>query len=253
MKVVSIPIAFVVATVFFTAVGAAQPRFEGRGERRPNPPPRGEAFERILDEDQRAELREIFRENRQRLREIDEKIRTARRELEESIFSSEFDEAKAKKTIGLIAKLEGERQFLRAKAMAKIRPTLRPEQIERLKELRNHREEMARNFRPDLRPRREFAPEPQRRPARDEIAPPSPRDREFPEGPDYGRDRESRFYRDEPRRFDRGERFESRRYSPPPREREWSRREFDERRSWDFPDDRDSPLPPPPRGRPEPE
>jgi Spy/CpxP family protein refolding chaperone len=165
----------------------AQPDDEPRRRRPPPPPaerpePPLEAFERILDEDQRAELREIFRANRERLREIEEQVREDRRELHESVFEQEVDETKLKERIDRIAKLEAERQFMRLKALARIRPSLTDEQIARLKELHERGPGMrdlrrgpegARDYRPD--PRRESGSR-----ERDQIAPPPPRE-DFPD------------------------------------------------------------------------
>jgi len=233
---------------------------------RPDAPPPGPAFERILTEDQRAELRDIFRENRERLREIEEKVRTGRRELHESILADNVDEAKLKEKVDSIAKLEAERQFMRLKALAKIRPSLTPEQLERLREFRP-RPGAGPEPRRGIAPRRDFRPEAgpedraRERERRDRIAPPPPEGERptserprnpenFARGPRPERDfdRENRrpmpepHYRPEERRFEPG---------PTPREDRY----YDDRRPIPprFRDNRDAPQRPPPRGQPEPE
>jgi Spy/CpxP family protein refolding chaperone len=261
-----------VTLLAITFSGVAQPG--GRPNERRLPPrpvespglaPPGQAFERILTEDQRAELRDIFRENRERLREIEEKVRTGRRELQESVLAKDVDEAKLKEQVESIAKLEAERHFLRLKALARIRPTLTPQQIERLRELRP-----GPGAGPELRrgigPRREFRPElrpedrARERERRDRIAPPPP-ENDFPPGepprnregsargprPEQNFDRENRRPLPEPRY-----RGDERRFEPGPAPRD--ERYYDQPRSVRprFPDKRDAP-PPPPRGGPEPE
>ena len=113
MKAIEVSLA-AICTLLLVNVTQSAP--EPRRERRPEPPPERrepppEIFERILDEDQRAELRETFRENRERLREIEEQVRAGRRELHEAMLKGEVDEPEMKKKIDEIAKLEGERRF----------------------------------------------------------------------------------------------------------------------------------------------
>ena len=96
----------------------------------------GFGVEGVLNEQQRAELREIFRANRERHQELERKIREARRDLDEAIFAEKFNEKTIRKKADAIAALEAERITLRAKAFGKLRPSLTPEQIERIKRRR---------------------------------------------------------------------------------------------------------------------
>jgi len=255
MKAIEVSLA-AICTLLLVNVTQSAP--EPRRERRPEPPPERrepppEIFERILDEDQRAELRETFRENRERLREIEEQVRAGRRELHEAMLKGEVDEPEMKKKIDEIAKLEGERQFIRFKALAKIRPSLSDEQVERLKELHGRRQGMARDLPPGPGRPRDFRPDREARERyREQIAPRPPGEPGFDERRPREPQREQRFEREGERRFDESRpRFQD---EPPPRGPA-PRRQLDQRRPppRDFPDNGDVPLPPPSRGRPDPE
>lgn len=109
---------------------------------------------------------------------LEEKMRTARRELQEAIHAEKVDEQVIHEKAAEIGKLEGDLAVIRAKAFAKIRPSLSPEQLARMK-----------NMRPEFdRPRPPFAEgrpgEPRRRGEGFDGPPPRP----FPPEGDHGPD-----------------------------------------------------------------
>lgn len=102
------------------------PGVPGPGPLRPQSP---------LTEEQREQLREAMQQNRPKLQELEQNLREARRELNEAIFAEKYDEATTRQKAMAVAQLETERVLLRARALDKIRPTLTPVQLERLKQM----------------------------------------------------------------------------------------------------------------------
>src|SRR5262245_34431508 len=136
--------------VLFALAVAAQPTPHPARRPLPGPDsPRGEQTqfprsrpgfgpEAVLNEQQRIEWREILNANHERRQELERKIREARRELDEAIFADKFNERTIRKKAESIAALEAERITMRAKAFAKLRPSLTPEQMERIKRRHAH-------------------------------------------------------------------------------------------------------------------
>ena len=60
-----------------------------------------------------------------------------RRELDQALFGEKLDEELVRKKSLELAEVDLERSLIRARAFAKIRPSLSPEQLERLKEMRS--------------------------------------------------------------------------------------------------------------------
>jgi len=124
-------------------------------------------FESILDQAQRMKFGEEMQGQREKLRELNEKSMRLRRELNEALFGETLDESLVRKKTAELSELEAERSLIRARAFAKIRPSLTEEQLERLK---NMRAEMGRMNRPGA----EGFRQPQQRPFR----PPEDRENE---------------------------------------------------------------------------
>ena len=133
--------------------------------------------ESILDQEQRMKFGEEMQGQREKMREINEKYGRLRRELDEALFGEKLDEGLVRKKTAELAELDAERSLIRARAFAKVRPTLSEEQLERLK---NMRAEMGRMNRPGEGGFRQ--PQPQPRPLRppegreneDVLPPPRP-------------------------------------------------------------------------------
>jgi Spy/CpxP family protein refolding chaperone len=135
----------------------------------------GFPIEMVLDEEQRAEFREAMDGQRDKLRELDEKNMKLRRQLDEAMLAKELDEKEVRRLSLALAEIEADRTVLRARAFAKVRPSLTDEQLERLKNLRA---EMGPGMRPGEGGFRQF---PQRQPrppadreAEDVLPPPAP-------------------------------------------------------------------------------
>ncbi len=105
-------------------------------------------LERVLTEDQRASLREIILDQRERTRELEQRLREARRELMHASLSPRLDEDAVRRAALETGRLEGELAVLRGRALARVRPRLAPEQIERI---RNMPPIAAGEARPELR------------------------------------------------------------------------------------------------------
>ena len=140
----------------------------------------GFPIEMVLDEDQRAEFREVMDGQRDKLRDLDEKNAKLRRRLEEALFTKELDEKTVRSLSLALGELEADRTLIRARAFAKVRPSLTEEQFERLKNLRA---EIGQGQRPgDQRPGEGgFRPGPPRQPrppgdreSEDVLPPPAP-------------------------------------------------------------------------------
>ena len=126
-----------------------------RVERRPGAPgermagvqPRGGGLpvEIVLNEEQRAEFREEMQAHREDFRELEQRAARLRREYDEALFAEELDEKLVREKSSALAEIDAERALIRARAFAKVRPSLSEEQLERL---RNLRADLQREMRP---------------------------------------------------------------------------------------------------------
>jgi Spy/CpxP family protein refolding chaperone len=90
-------------------------------------------LQRVLTEEQRASLRSAMEAQREKARDLEEKLRDARRELLKASVLDPFDEDSVRSKALEVGKLDAEMTVLRAKAFAKMKPALSPEQIEQFK------------------------------------------------------------------------------------------------------------------------
>ena len=99
----------------------------------------GMPMEAILTEEQREKFVEEMFAQREKNRQLnpDEKYMKLRRELDQALFGEKLDEELVRKKSMELAEVDLERSLIRARAFAKIRPSLTPEQLERLKEMRS--------------------------------------------------------------------------------------------------------------------
>ena len=86
-----------------------------------------------LTEEQRTAIREAFQATAEQSRELGEKMMAARKSLQDAIWAEKLDTALIRKRAEELAKVEGESAVLRAQGIAKIRPLLKADQIEQLK------------------------------------------------------------------------------------------------------------------------
>jgi hypothetical protein len=100
------------------------------------PRPGGFPVEAVLTPEQRMDFRDEMIPHREKLRELEEKQATLRREFEEALFADKLDEKQVREKSAAMAEVEAERSLIRARAFAKIRPSLTDEQLERLKTMR---------------------------------------------------------------------------------------------------------------------
>lgn len=114
--------------------GPRGPRFQqGRGGGG------GVPMEAVLTEEQREKFVEEMFAQREKNRQLnpDEKFMKLRRELDQALFGEKLDEELVRKKSLELAEIELERSLIRARAFAKIRPSLSAEQLERLKQMRS--------------------------------------------------------------------------------------------------------------------
>ena len=99
----------------------------------------GMTMEAVLTEEQREKFVEEMFAQREKNRQLnpDEKFMKLRRELDQALFSEKLDEELVRKKSLELAEIDLERSLIRARAFAKIRPSLSAEQLERLKEMRS--------------------------------------------------------------------------------------------------------------------
>ena len=118
---------------------------------------------------------EEMRTHRERMRELNEESMQLRRELNETLFADKLDEGLVRKKTAELSNLEAERSLIRARAFAKVRPSLTEQQLERLKTLQS---EMGRVNRPGEEGFRQPQPRPFRPPEsrenEDVLPPPRP-------------------------------------------------------------------------------
>ena len=86
----------------------------------------------MLDDQQRDLLREALQKHGDELRKLDEKMRVAQKELMQAIMAEKADEKVVREKAEVVAKIQVEQILLRAKALAVVVPTLKPEQREQL-------------------------------------------------------------------------------------------------------------------------
>jgi Spy/CpxP family protein refolding chaperone len=131
----------------------AQPRPEGRPDRRGFPPGEGQRSERpfqpgagmadrgglgmfqalaVLTPEQRESFRQQMRTEGDQMRGTEEKLREARRELMKAAFAENLNENAVRKHASTIARIEADRTVAMARLLSKIEPPLSSEQRERL-------------------------------------------------------------------------------------------------------------------------
>jgi Spy/CpxP family protein refolding chaperone len=92
-------------------------------------------FEQVLNDEQRKQVREFMLEQGADFRENVQKLAQLRRELQEAAFDGKADEKFIKEKTEAIAKLDAEQLRVRTLALAKVAPSLTPEQRQRIKEI----------------------------------------------------------------------------------------------------------------------
>lgn len=137
----------------------------------------GVPVEAVLNQEQRMKFAEEMQGQREKMRELNEKSMRLRRELDEALFGEKLDESLIRKKTAELSELDAERSLIRARAFAKVRPTLSEEQLERLK---NMRPEMGRMNRPgegafrQPQPQQRLPRPPEGRENEDVLPPPRP-------------------------------------------------------------------------------
>jgi len=83
-----------------------------------------------LDEKQTELLREAMQADSDEIRKLDEKLRAAQKELVQAVIAEKYDEKIVREKAEAVAKIQTEITILRAKQVATVAPTLKPEQRE---------------------------------------------------------------------------------------------------------------------------
>ncbi|MSR42408.1 MAG: periplasmic heavy metal sensor [Pedosphaera sp.] len=107
------------------------------GERRPEAQ-RGQPLQPFqpieLTETQRQAVRHAWDSVREDMMGLGQKMMTARRELNEVVFAEKADADAIRKAAAKLGEAEAEMAIIRQRIIAKVRPTLKPEQLELLKQ-----------------------------------------------------------------------------------------------------------------------
>ena len=105
----------------------------------PNPQPnRGAAGARggfrgvMLDDKQREVLQEAAQNHRDEMRKLAEQLRDAQRELTKAMLAENPDEKVIREKAEAVAKIQVEETMIRAKIVAAVAPTLKPDQREQM-------------------------------------------------------------------------------------------------------------------------
>ena len=93
------------------------------------------SFEQVLTEEQRRQMREFIQQQGPDFRENFRQLAELRRELQEAALSGQVDEKLIKEKTEAIAKLEAEQLRVRTLALAKVAPSLTPEQRQKIKQI----------------------------------------------------------------------------------------------------------------------
>lgn len=93
------------------------------------------AFERVLTEEQRQQMREFIQAQGAPVRENQQKAVQLRRELQEAAFNGKADAKFIKDKTDEIARLESEQLRVRTMALAKVAASFTPEQRAQIKEM----------------------------------------------------------------------------------------------------------------------
>jgi Spy/CpxP family protein refolding chaperone len=81
-----------------------------------------------LDDKQSELLREAMQADNEEIRKLDEKLRAAQKELVQAVIAEKYDEKIVREKAEAVAKIQTEITMLRAKQIATVVPTLKPEQ-----------------------------------------------------------------------------------------------------------------------------
>lgn len=93
------------------------------------------AFERVLTEEQRQQMREFSQVQGAPMRENQQQAVQLRRELQEAAFNGQADAKFVKEKTDKIARLESEQLRVRTMALAKVAASFTPEQRAQIKEM----------------------------------------------------------------------------------------------------------------------
>ena len=93
------------------------------------------AFEQVLTDEQRKQVRELMLGQGSDFRENVQKLAQLRRDLQEAAFDGTADEKFIKEKTEAIAKLEAEQLRVRTLALAKVAASLTPEQRQKIKQI----------------------------------------------------------------------------------------------------------------------
>jgi Spy/CpxP family protein refolding chaperone len=107
---------------------------DGAPPRAGNPPGGGlQDIGRILTPEQREVFRATMQEQRPQMQALEEMLSRIHQELDETMLAETLDESSVRAKVRQLSEVEGDRLLLRARAIAKIRPTLSPDQLEQLR------------------------------------------------------------------------------------------------------------------------
>jgi heavy-metal resistance protein len=89
--------------------------------------------ESVLNADQRLRYREALEGSRARMEELDTQLRQLQKELDDAMLDEHLNVDLIRDKAVVIARAEAEKTLIRARALAEIRPSLTPEQLDKLR------------------------------------------------------------------------------------------------------------------------
>jgi Spy/CpxP family protein refolding chaperone len=87
-----------------------------------------------LNDEQRQLFQDALQKENDNLRGLDEKLRAAQKELVEATLASTYDESAVRTKAEAVAKIQTDITVVRAKALAAVAPSLKPEQKQQMTE-----------------------------------------------------------------------------------------------------------------------
>lgn len=96
---------------------------------------RGQEFARVLTDAQREQFRDAMIAQRESLRDLEDRLPRLRRAVSEATLADPLDETAVRQAARALAEAEADRTLVRARAIAKIRPSLSDDQVRQLRDM----------------------------------------------------------------------------------------------------------------------
>ena len=139
-RIKSLAVVIVALAMVSSSVCLAYAAARGRGHGPNGLPLKKLAAALALSPQQKQQVKDIFEENRTRMQPIVEQLDTERRVLRELVQSASFDEAAIRAQAAKVAPLEADMLVQRARMWHEVHGILTPEQVKKLRAIREKKE-----------------------------------------------------------------------------------------------------------------